>query len=711
MTAQTAAAERGEPLAEGLCLLAAALGRSATIAQLTDGLPKEQGRLAPDQVPRAMRRAGISARLVAMALDDAPEALLPALILLRDGSARVLVSRDGETALLLSPETGGGQERVPLPAVRDLYAGQIVFARPLYEGDDRAGGYARARPGHWLRGPALAFWPTFLEVAVAAAFANLLAIATSLFAMQVYDRVVPTASFETLWVLASGVCLAVLAELLLRLLRAHLLDAAGRALDLRLSVRLFQQVMAIRLSAKPASTGAFASQVREFETVREFFTASTVAAISDAPFILAFLGVIAWLGGPVALAPTLAVILMLAPAWLLQGKLGALSRANLREAAVKQGLLLETVENLESVKAARAEGRSLRLWELLCGKLTETGARARSVSTTLGYSAAAAQQLAYVGAVVIGAHQIIAGEMTVGALVACSLLVARAVQPTAQFTNILARWQHVKVALEGLDQLMAAPVERPADRTFTRKPDLRGAYVLAGVEVRPNPHAGPTLSIAKLTLAAGERVALIGATGSGKTTLLRLLSGLTEPGAGQILLDDVSLSQIDPADRRSAIGYLPQDSALFFAPLRENLLLDGASRGDNELFEALDAVGLGGFVRAHPHGLDLQIAGPQSVSGGQRQAIALARLILQDPRIVLLDEPTAAFDQTSERRVIAFLKTWSAGRTLIAATHRRAMLDMADRVLALSGGRLVGDGPSEAAALAPGGGGVRKVHG
>ena len=477
----------GEGLLEGLSLLASELGRPCTAAQLADGLPLQDGRLPLDQVRKAMRRAGMSARVLPMTVRAAPEGLLPALLLLKNGQTCVLASRDAATAIVLSPETGGGHQAVALADLEAAHDGMIVFARPQYEGDQRAGAYARQAPRHWLHSVVAENWRAFLEVGVAAAFANLLAIASSLFAMQVYDRVVPTSNFSTLWVLASGVALAVGAELLFRLLRAHLLDVTGKRLDLQLSSRLFEQVMAIRLSAKPGSTGAFSSQVREFESVRESSTTPTVAAPSDAPFILSFIGAIAVLGGPVALAPAAAVLLMVAPAWMLQRKLGELSRANLREGAVKHGLLLETVDNLEAVKATRAEGRNLRLWDQLSEQLADSGARSRWISSTLSYSAAAAQQLAYVGAVVIGVYQIAAGHMTVGALVACSLLVSRAISPTAQFTGILARWQHIKVALEGLDQLMQAPVERPADRQFTRKPDLAGRYSLQSHEVRPAP--------------------------------------------------------------------------------------------------------------------------------------------------------------------------------------------------------------------------------
>lgn len=698
-----------DPLREGLSLLAAELGVTASAAMLGDGLPLDNGRLPLDQVRRAMRRAGLSARVVPMPLDDVPDDLFPTLILLHNGRCLVFAARENDVAVVLSPFTHGGAQKVSMEKLRAAYAGDMVFARPVYNGDSRAEGYARPKKRHWLKSTVAEAWPAFVEVGAAAIFANLLAVASSLFVMQVYDRVVPTSNFPTLWVLTTGVVVAILAELLLRTLRSHLLEATGKTLDHKLSSRLFEQVMSVRLSAKPGSTGAFASQVKEFETVREFFTASTVAAISDAPFIIFFITIIAILGGPVAIAPLVGVIIMLVPALLLQGKMAELSRANLREGAVKHGLLLETVDNLEGLKAARGEGRNLRLWEMLSNQLADSGLKNRNLSMVISSLGSSVQQLTYVGAVVIGVHQIAAGHMTMGALVACSLLVSRAVSPTAQFTGIMSRWQHVKVALEGLDQLMEAPTDRPQDRQFTRKPDLTGHYQLQGVEVRLSPDAPPVLNLPRLEIRAGERVALIGGNGAGKSTLLRLLSGLGDATAGSVLLDDISLLQIEPADRRHAIGFLPQDAALFHGTLRENLTLDGGRHSDDDLIAALDAVGLGGYVRAHPQGLDLPLVGRGSVSGGQRQAIAIARLILQDPRIVLMDEPTAAYDQNNERRLIQYLSGWLEGRTVVIATHRRTVFALTHRVIALSNGRVVGDGIAAATAPVTALSGLRKV--
>ncbi|MBS7457398.1 type I secretion system permease/ATPase [Coralloluteibacterium stylophorae] len=681
-----------DPLREGLCLLAARLGRPASPDLLADGVALEQGRLPLSMVPRVMRRAGLVARVVRQRAADVPEDLLPALVLRADGRSLLLLSRRGGDCVVARPELGGGEEVMDAAALDAAGSGEVVLARVAAADDGRAGDYAEARRGHWFYRTLRPLWPIYVEVGVAALVANLLAVASALFAMQVYDRVVPNFAFDTLWILASGVVLAVGMEALLRVLRAHLLDAAGRSLDVKLSQRLFEQVLRMRLDARPGSPGAFSAQVREFEAVREFFTSSTAAAVSDLPFVLLFIAIIAVISGPVALVPAAAVVLILAPGLLLQRYLAAMSRRNLREGAVRNGVLLEAIEHLETVKAAQAEGRSLRQWEMLSERLSSAGVQSRSVFSMLASAAAGTQQLTYAAIVVVGVYQIAAGELTVGGLIACSILGSRATAPMAGVAGLLSRWQHTKVALEGLDGLMAAPVERPEGRRFTRLPQVEGRYEVRELRVQHAPDAPRVLEIDTLDIAPGERVALLGGNGAGKSTLLRLLSGFAAPTEGGIRLDGVALEQLDPADRRRAIGYLPQDVALFHGSLRENLLLDRHALEDAELLEVLDAVGLGAFVRSHPQGLDLAIAGNRSLSGGQRQAVGLARLILQDPRVVLMDEPTAAFDQASEQKVVAFLQRWLGGRTLVLATHKRALLAVTGRVVVLRNGRVVGDG-------------------
>ena len=684
---------RSDPLREGLVLLCQQLGRWTNAAELGDGMRLEQGRLPTAMIARALRRVDVAARVMRYALGDIEPHLLPALLLLRSGDCLVLTALDAEGGDVLMPSSGG-RVRMPRNELTALYEGTAVFAKPRYHADGRTGDFAQTTGEHWFFGTLKRYRRDYMEVALAAMMANLLAIGSALFAMQVYDRVVPNAAFDTLWILASGVSVAVLLEAVLRIMRAHLLDVMGKRLDLKLSSQLFERVLATRLSAKPASLGAFSTQIREFESVREFFTASSAAVISDLPFVLVFLVLIGIIGGPIIAVPVVAIAAIILPGLLNQKKLGELSRHNLREGAVKNAILLESIEHLETVKTTTAEGRALHQWETLTAELACTATRVHALTMGLAYGASAVQQLGYIALIVYGAYSIGAGEMTVGGLVACSILAQRGIAPMSQVANILGRWQHTKVALEGLDQLMAAPVERPQGKIFVHKERLRGDYRLENLQLcyGDNP---PVISVASLAIRAGERVALLGGNGAGKSTLLRLLSGLGDASGGSILLDDVNIAMIDPAKRREAIGYLPQDVALFYGTLRENLNLRGAALDDTELFEALDGVGLGPFVRAHPLGLDMPIQSSASFSGGQRQAVGLARVLLQDPAIVLLDEPTAFFDQASEKHVIEYLRGWLGGRTLIATTHKRSLLALVNRAVVLSGGRVSMDGSLE----------------
>lgn len=681
-----------DPLRQGLSLLCRQLGRPVSLGELADGIALEQGRLPLHKVARALRRAEITAQVVEYPLQRMEAYLLPALLLLNDGGTLLLVGVSDGVAQVLVPQSDGGCERLGLAELNSRYSGTVVFAKCRYRSDGRVGDYAGAEPEHWFFGPLRRLRRSYAEVAVAALAANLLAVASSLFAMQVYDRVVPNGAFDTLWILASGVALAIILDGVLRIMRGHLLTVLGKGLDLQLSTLLFTRVLGTRLAAKPASMGAFSTQVREFESVREFFTSSSAALISDLPFVAIFLLIIALIGGPLVWVVLAACVLMVLPGLLTQRLLGRLSRQNLREGAMKNSVLLEAFEHLETVKATRAEGRCLHQWEMLTGQLSSTALKTQALVSTLSYGSSIIQQLCYVGVVIAGVYRISDGAMTVGSLVACSILASRAIAPLSQAAGILGRWQHTRVALEGLDQLMSAEQERPEGKRFVHRERLHGSYRLEEVRLAYG-EAPPVVNIQALTFQAGERVALLGGNGAGKSTLLRLLSGLANPQTGRLLLDDISLGQIDPADRQRGIGYLPQDVALFHGTLRDNLNLESAALCDDELLEVLDGVGLGSFVRGHALGLDMPLQGNASLSGGQRQAVGLARVLLQDPPILLLDEPTAAFDQTSETRVIEYLQQWLGRRTLILTTHKKSMLALVDRAVVLRQGQVIMDGP------------------
>lgn len=681
-----------DPLANGLVELCRAQGIATSVVRLTDGLPVTPGAPMPvEMASQALRRINMSCRICRDPLSSFPAHSLPILLFLKDDRTLVLEKIDEQHATVIVPEAGGGRAIWSREELDAQHSGRILVSKPIDIVSDRL--HERdSHSQHWIIGPILRNWWIYRDVILASLAANLLAVATALFSMQVYDRVVPSNAFDTLWILASGVGLAIVLELLLRLMRASLIDVSGRDLDLRLSAQLFDKVANMRLAHQPASTGVFANQVRDFATVREFLTSSTVTALCDIPFVLIFIAVIWSIGGVIALVTVSGVLLTVVPGMVMQKRLGRASRENTREAAALNGLLLETITNLETVKAARAENRLQRAHAQLSATMAGTAVRTRRLTNLMGQLVSSVQKFAYAGVIIAGVYLISAGELTVGSLIACTMLSSRAMSPMGQVAGLLARWQQVRAAMEGLDKIIALPVERPSDRHFVRAANLGGRYRLEDVVFRHDPQASPVVNIRELQIESGERIALLGGNGAGKSTFLRLMAGLVEPQNGSMLLDDLSLSQIDPIDRRRQIGYLPQSVALFQGTLRDNLLLDHGLHSDEELLRALDAVGLGNFVRRHVRGLDLQIQGNGNVSGGQRQSIGLARILLQDPKIVLLDEPTAAFDHITESQVINHLKTWLEGRTAIISTHKRELLTLTERTLVLKDGKIARDG-------------------
>ncbi|MCO6177490.1 type I secretion system permease/ATPase [Ciceribacter sp. RN22] len=688
-----ARSKRRDVLLEGLLQLCRLYNRPATAAELTAGLPLEDGHLTTSLLRRAAARANLDVRVGNADIRRIEPDLLPVLLIRDDGTVTALIRVDGEQCTIAMPEMESRHLTVETEVLAASLSGVVVFAAPLMQKDGRADGLAAEPSRHWFWGEVNRSWADFLEISFAAALANVLAVGSSMFAMQVYDRVVPNLAYATLWVLTVGVGLAIVIEAAIRLLRARLMDVAGRRLDLRISSRLFERALSIRLESRPKSTGSFVNQVREGDAVREFFTSTTIGALSDIPFVIFFVTIIAIIGGPVALVLVVAIPLIVVPGILAQWPLSALSREHLREGAVRNGLLMEAMFGAETVKATQAEGRFQRLWEEYSALLAGNGVRMRAISVMLTFSATAVQQLAYVMVMVVGVYRVGAGDMTVGALLACAILSSRTIAPLTQLAGIFARWQQMRAALVGLEGIMNAPVDRPADREFVHRPRLKGAYKLENVQFGYDEHNSAAIQIPSLTIEPGTAVALLGNNGSGKSTLLKLLAGLYEPNQGRLLIDQTDIRQIDPADVRNAVAYLPQDVRLFYGTLRDNLQMGIDSREDEELLEALSFVGAESLVQEHALGLDRMIGeGGSGVSGGQRQSIGLARIWLRDPPVLLLDEPTAAMDHALELRLIENLKRWSVGRTLVVATHRQPVLALAQRALVLNGGRPLADG-------------------
>ncbi len=701
-----------DPLAESLAILSGVLERPLSASALTAGLPLPDGRLTPALAVRAAARAGLSARIVRRPLSELFPFLVPCVLLLEDRQACVLLDRLADGRLRVAfPEAGGGESLVEPEQLEPRYIGHALVARPRIGADPREQELGEQPDGHWFWSVLWRQWPIYAEVTLAALLINMFALASPLFIMNVYDRVVPNEATATLWVLAAGALTVFLFDFLLRTLRGYFVDAAGKIADIRLASRIFEHVMGIRLAARPASAGMFANHLREFETLRDFFSSAYVTVLVDLPFILFFIAIIWLIGGPVALVPLMTIPLTLLVGIFMQLPLQRVVVRAFREAALKHGVLVEAINGLETIKATSAQGRMQRNWERYVSASAQSGARARLLSAITMNSAGLAANLTYVGVVVLGVYRIAAGELTVGGLVACSIIVGRTMAPLAQVAGVLARFHQARTAYQTLCQVMRTPIERPPEKRFVHRPVLHGGIEFQHVHFTYPGQQHPALVDVSFEIRPGERVALVGPVGSGKTTIEKLILSLYEPQKGTVLIDGIDVRQIDPADLRRNIGCVLQDGCLFRGTLRDNIALGADFVDDAAIIRAAWLAGVEDFARRHPLGYDMPIGERgDALSGGQRQAVALARALLLDPPVLLLDEPTSAMDTMSESRVKARLSRILEGRTLLLVTHRGSLLSLVDRILVLDGGQLVADGPRDKVLQALSEGKIRRAR-
>ena len=496
------------------------------------------------------------------------------------------------------------------------------------------------------------------------------------------------------------------ADLLMRVLRSRFVDEASARVDLDLSSRLMQKVLNLRLEHRPASVGSFASTLRGFEQVRDFIASSTVTALIDLPFGLFFVALILWISPLLAAPVVLAFSLTVAMGWFLQHRLHALAESSWRASAQRNATLIESLAGLETLKAQGAEGAVQSKWERANAHLAGIGLQMRALSNAAMLGTSWLAQFTSVAVVVIGVYLIADRSLTMGALIAVSMLASRALAPAGQIVGLLMQYQGARTALESLDKLMDTPVERPDDvanttHAFVSRGTLKGSIAFRNVTFKYPGREDAALVDVSFTINAGDSVAFIGRAGSGKSTIQRLVMGLYQPTSGAVLIDGVDIRQIDPAEIRRNVASVGQDALLFYGSLRDNIALGMQHADDAEVLAAAHAAGLGAFIDKHPQGLHLQVGERgEQLSGGQRQAIALARALLHGGSMMCLDEPTSAMDHASEAFVTQHLKVHAKTRTLLVSTHRRTLLPLASRLIVIDEGRVVADGPRDKVLLA-----------
>lgn len=689
-----------DPLVDSLIYLATHHGRAVSRDALVAGLPLVNGRLTAALVERAGQRAGLDIKPEKRRLEQIPALVLPALLIMKDGSALIMtgVSENGSIIDYIEPGELSSSKSKSAASLADSYSGYMFLARPEPTADDRTAASGDLPTNHWFWSVVRRFGSNYGHVALAAFLVNMLALAAPLFTMNVYDRVVPNGAIPSLVALAIGLGLAIVFDFVIRMVRSRIVDLTGKKIDVVLASNIFEHVLSIKMANRPTSVGILANQMRDFDSVRDFFTSGTVVAATDLFFAFIFIGILFIIAGPLAWIPLLMLPIVVATGIIIQKPLDRAMKRLQAESSARHGVLVESLSGIETVRAAGAESRMQMVWERSVAATARSGEDVHFWSTLALTISNSAQQITSMLLVVIGVFLILDGKITMGALVAANMLSGRVLAPIASIASVITRATQTLSSLRAIDRLMQLERERPPGRSYVSRKIEHGAITFNNVSFRYPNSKQDALNNVSFKINEGERVAIVGRVGSGKTTVGRLLSGFYDPTEGSVAVDGIDARQYDPADLRAGIGFVMQDTDLFFGKLRDNIALGKPAATDEEVIEVARLAGVENFVAAHPLGYDMPIAeGGRSLSGGQKQAIGLARALIRRPRIIFMDEPTAHFDVRTETEFLERLKTIARTEmTIIVSTHRPSLLSLVNRILVFEQGKLVADGPREA---------------
>ncbi len=662
---------------------------------LVAGLPLENNRLTPSLFIRAAERANLEAHISQVSLKDLKIGTLPAVLLLKDNQTCLLVDVNNEYARVLYAETGSGLISIKLSELESTYTGVLIFVKPVYQPTTRSEDTLISEGSNWFWRVLLKAWPVYAEVLFASALVNTFALAVPLFVMNVYDRVVPNNAIETLWVLAIGVFIVFLFDFILKTLRAYFIDAVGKKVDIELSSKIFAQILGIKMSERPQSIGALANTVQSFEIFRDFITSTTIMVLVDLPFVLLFITIISLIGGPVYLIPLSALPIVIIVGLILQWPMIQLTKRSYQLSAEKQATLFEGLSGVETIKSLSAESNIQSRFETIITNSAKIGSKLRIVNNLSIHFTMICQQLVTVMVVIYGVYLIGDAQLTMGALIACTILSGRAIAPMSQVAGLITRYYQSVNALRAINQVMCKHTDIDNAKRYLHRPNLEPSVEFKHVSFKYNERQTNILEDISFCLNSGEKVGIIGSVGAGKSTISKLIMNLYQPNDGSIHIGNILQQQINPSDLRYQVGYLPQEVVLFYGSIKDNIAYGAKNITEKKVLQAAHIAAVDSFIKNISEGYDFQVGeNGKYLSLGQRQCIALARALLLEPKLLILDEPCSSMDVITEQYVTKQLKHYlSKEKSLILTTHKLSMLSLVERVIVLDKGRIILDGP------------------
>lgn len=687
-----------DTLLECLLFLAKYHKRETSAESLKFNLPVHNSSLDVNMFLQASNRIGLTSKIVNRKITKITKLALPVVLILDKDRSCVLLDyeeNDGLAKVIL-PGLSSGETIMQLEKLELEYLGEAIIIKPEYNFNNRVEKEVLVEnPKEWFWGTIFRNRGIYKQVIIVSLFINLFILATPLFTMNVYDRVIPNNAIETMWALFIGISFVLFFDLILKVLRSYFLGIASKRTDTIVANKIFNHVLNIKMDSKPVSTGQFVSRLQSFETVREFFTSATVAAFVDFPFVIIFIGVIYFIAGPLAYITIATVLISILISWYMQRPLKKYIEKSVKEEQIKQTTLIEAVTGLEIIKSVRAQNRMRTNWDQSVNKTVHYADKGHFLSQTITYLTTYISQFSNIAIVAGGVYLAAEGEITMGAIIAAMILNGRVIAPVSQLVGLIIRFDKTMLSLNNLDEVMKMPVEKE-DKAYISRPNLKGKIQLKDLSFSYKDQNRQTIKNLNLTINEGEKVAILGKIGSGKSTLLKLIMNLYEPTNGSVLIDEVDTRQIDPIDLRHAVGVVPQEPFLFMGTIKDNITIGEQYVSDEELLKVSKVAGLDEFLGKHEAGFDLMVGERgEGLSGGERQSVTLARALVSDPNILMLDEPTNAMDRQTEKAFINKLQKIIDDKTLIIVTHKTSILQLVDRVIILENGQIAFDGPKE----------------